>query len=211
MSGLLNRLASQAFGAAVSNEPRIRPAASVHARVPFQQPEPDSRQPSLRTLPELPAENPARDPGVRTETKPAPARFDAAATVDQAARRQPGAFAPLVGFRPTPQFVEKASVATPAQRAPQVGEFESRTPRALLAEVPVGPVPPPTIAPLTPARLQIEPTRSRAAGEPTEVHVHIGRIEVTAMPEPAAAAKKPRPPARSTRPLSEYLARPRSP
>jgi hypothetical protein len=41
--------------------------------------------------------------------------------------------------------------------------------------------------------------------------VHIGRIEVTATPEPAAASKKPRAQARSTRPLSEYLARRRQP
>lgn len=44
--------------------------------------------------------------------------------------------------------------------------------------------------------------------EPSEVHVHIGRIEVTAVHEPSPRFSKREHP-RSTKTLEEYLARPR--
>jgi hypothetical protein len=43
--------------------------------------------------------------------------------------------------------------------------------------------------------------------EPTEVHVHIGRIEVIAAPEPAAPKSNRTSASRSTLPLADYLAR----
>ena len=45
-----------------------------------------------------------------------------------------------------------------------------------------------------------------AAGEPTEVHVHIGRIEVTALQQPSAPRKTPRS-GRTPMSLDDYLAR----
>jgi hypothetical protein len=48
--------------------------------------------------------------------------------------------------------------------------------------------------------------RDLARDEPPEVHVHIGRIEVIAAPEPAPAKKRAAP-ARNTLPLADYLAR----
>jgi hypothetical protein len=118
---------------------------------------------------------------------------------------------PPFDARPKLRIIEHTSVNAPAPSRPASGEIQSRAPRPLLGESHHVPAQPASIAPLTPPRPQIEPARNRAAAEPTEVHVHIGRIEVVAMPEPAAASKKPRAQPRSTRPLSEYLARRRQP
>jgi hypothetical protein len=49
--------------------------------------------------------------------------------------------------------------------------------------------------------------RPEGRREPTEVHVHIGRIEVIAAPEPAAPNKQHKSPQRSTLPLADYLAK----
>jgi hypothetical protein len=56
------------------------------------------------------------------------------------------------------------------------------------------------------------PTRTDLAGtdeQPTEVHVHIGRIEVSAVHE-APPQKKSRPAARRSASLTDYLARRKS-
>lgn len=81
---------------------------------------------------------------------------------------------------------------------------EARQPAALLPPVPA---PMPSLAdPWTTAVPRRARTADRATDtEPTEVHVTIGRIEVTAVREPAAA---PKPAARRNAPMSldEYLA-----
>ena len=81
---------------------------------------------------------------------------------------------------------------------------ETRQPAALLPPVPA---PTPSLAdPWTTAVPRSTRTADRATDtEPTEVHVTIGRIEVTAVREPAAA---PKPAARRNAPMSldEYLA-----
>jgi hypothetical protein len=41
--------------------------------------------------------------------------------------------------------------------------------------------------------------------ETTEVHVHIGRIELTALPDAPAPKKKPKPATSPARSLSDYL------
>ena len=51
-----------------------------------------------------------------------------------------------------------------------------------------------------------QPTSAPQDNEPTEVHVHIGRIEVTAITEPAPAPAKPRR-GKPTMSLEEYLAK----
>jgi hypothetical protein len=68
--------------------------------------------------------------------------------------------------------------------------------------------------PVLPAPGSIRPAvadRSKASSDPesTEVHVHIGRIEVTALPAPAAPKQRERP-VRQSVPLSDYLAKRRS-
>jgi hypothetical protein len=77
-------------------------------------------------------------------------------------------------------------------------------PAPLLAQAPLPKVVPFTGTPMPPPRNPAREPEHRE--EPTEVHVHIGRIEVTAAPEPAAP-KKTRPAPRETRPLADYLAR----
>jgi hypothetical protein len=59
------------------------------------------------------------------------------------------------------------------------------------------------------AESQRRPERARDVEQPTEVHVHIGRIDVTAAREPPAP-KKSRKSSRETLPLAEYLSRRRS-
>jgi hypothetical protein len=51
------------------------------------------------------------------------------------------------------------------------------------------------------------PGETRAPDAPNEVHVHIGRIEVTAVHEPATAKPKARAPGRQPMSLENYLAR----
>ena len=82
---------------------------------------------------------------------------------------------------------------------------------------PIGVIPEPLLGPLSPGLYQrsavrpysmAEPFESRTRNEPenTEVHVHIGRIEVTAVHE-AAPERPKRPPARGPMSLDEYLTR----
>ncbi len=88
-----------------------------------------------------------------------------------------------------------ARVVHAALPTPLLGEFVS-TPAAAAATS--------TIRPTAPQ----DATNLRADAEPTEVHVHIGRIEVTAVYPPAATPlrRRDRPP-RQTLPLSDYLAK----
>jgi hypothetical protein len=74
---------------------------------------------------------------------------------------------------------------------PLIGETAASRPRS-----PFGPI--------RPAVADV--TKTAQDGEPTEVHVHIGRIEVTALPAPAAPKRRERP-ARQSPPLADYLAK----
>jgi hypothetical protein len=82
-------------------------------------------------------------------------------------------------------------------------------------------VPPPMLAPAPPALTSVPPGRAsapparsasmagvhrHATSEPTEVHVSIGRIELTAVHEAPPPARRPAP-AKPSLPLHEYLAR----
>ena len=86
-------------------------------------------------------------------------------------------------------------------------EVAEKPPRPLLEEVEAISSPP-VIAPAAQPSLAVTvaPNGSRAA-EPTEVHVHIGCIEVIAAPEAGAPKKNRAAPARNTLPLADYLAR----
>lgn len=79
-------------------------------------------------------------------------------------------------------------------------------------------IPEPLLAPVAPdAGPRAEPSRQdRQAGAkrdtavsdmPDEVHVHIGRVEVTAVREPAPAKPRTRTPGRQPMSLQDYLAR----
>jgi hypothetical protein len=65
----------------------------------------------------------------------------------------------------------------------------------------------PTVSSLrAPAAAITAATPATQHTQTNEVHVHIGRIDITALQD-APAERKPRAPARQTRPLSDYLAR----
>jgi hypothetical protein len=85
---------------------------------------------------------------------------------------------------------------------------EPAVPTPLLDEIITAPLPPRTIAPAFVHGASASQSGHATAGsEPTEVHVHIGRIEVTAVAEPEKP-KKTRPSApRQTLSLADYLAR----
>jgi hypothetical protein len=65
---------------------------------------------------------------------------------------------------------------------------------------------PPTQArrPAIGGRAPIAPVEASAPGHPDEIHIHIGRIEVTAAPAPAPV-RIPSRPVRQTQSLSDYL------
>lgn len=214
MSGLLNRLASQALttNSARASEAGIRPAASVHAQVPIGPANgSEASVPTLRVYSQAPSEDPTKKLRMQGTARIASFPTGSAATADSAGHQRSIAPSPPFDARPELRIIEHTSVSTPTQSRLASGEIQSRAPRPLLGESHHVPAQSASIAPLTSPRLQIEPARNQSTAEPTEVHVHIGRIEVMAMPEPAAASKKPRAQTRSTRPLSEYLARRRQP
>jgi hypothetical protein len=201
MSGLLQRLADQAVGAQASSAPRIRPAASVHAQVSVSQP---YEVAVARPVPMLVSEAPPMAP---QDSPPASPQ-----------RLSPQAFSktvqPVGGdrqFAPQPEIPgpSEARAAPPrVLHEPSNGrashEFAETAPPPLLGEAQVISAPS-AITPVTPAPLPAVAMSGDARAKPTEVHVHIGRIEVIAAPEPVP--KKGRTTSRNTLPLSDYLAR----
>jgi hypothetical protein len=209
VSRLLQRLASQALGA---GGPRVRSASAVHAQVPIALPvreraraidvargfdadptpaepdagrgaRPDTALPPVHERLETPVER-----GSRAET----ARSLADVTFDAGGPRDPVAPSSDPWQPPNDQRAVPAPLPTPL-----LGSVESTSAAAIVTGA-IRPAAPPDANP-------------RASAEPTEVHVHIGRIEVTALH--AAAAAPPRRgerPARQTVPLSDYLAKRRS-
>ncbi len=102
--------------------------------------------------------------------------------------------------RPSGQPVSQHRVARDARLAHDPTETRhqrSSPPRTAL--------PQPVRAPATPAQPRGR-DRSAAADEATEVHVHIGRIEVTAL-QPAPAPRKPTRTGRTPLSLDDYLSR----
>ena len=193
MSGLLQRLAAQALGA---SRPRIRSAAAMHAQVPLALPSHASREPSEGTR--TPAGAAASTTVAPT---PAASRENEAAAANDAA----SASGRLIAEAAIAQRIDDGRTPQPDVNAALTASVpvpESRAPAALLGQ---------TAAPVMPAAGSIRPAllhqpTERSSHETTEVHVHIGRIEVTALPAPAAPTPKPRP-VRPTVPLSDYLAK----
>jgi hypothetical protein len=129
-----------------------------------------------------------------------------------------------VGLRttqsPTPQTTAERSDSGQAQ---VVGPASSRAslkgitlplatkrsvlgPQSMLHEAAPSPIAPLVYAPLMNAIRErgsnFQPDGRR---ETTEVHVHIGRIELTALPDAPAPKKKPKPATSPARSLSDYL------
>jgi hypothetical protein len=204
MSGLLQRLAGQALGGQVSGTPPIRPAASVHAQVPMGIPqEAEGTRPLLGTAPDAPRlaeqDERAAAPVARGPMRNAETAHRSIETVHEAT--SPPARAHATETRgPMPPAAHGYAARLPSH------DSSDRAPQPLLEETQAASVPP-AIAPASPPvqTLNLGHTESRA--EPTEVHVHIGRIEVIAAPEPAAPKKVRHTATRNTRPLDEYLAR----
>jgi hypothetical protein len=101
------------------------------------------------------------------------------------------------------------TVATPAFRAPLPASDDARLepgqPQPLLGEIV-------SATPVTTVKGAIHPVisaeRVTRSADTTEVHVHIGRIEVTALQSPPSASSKRRERAApQTMPLSQYLAK----
>ena len=197
MTGMFGRLANQAKAGSGPERSRIRPASVVHAPVPLS----SAREPEvpLMTAPAHAVEEVLADPVVATT-----------GVSHLMASSVPGAHqAPLApatspaGAQPT-QVLELNRVIV---RDMQANERTRDVPAPLLAESPPPPLVPFSVAPFVGAPRERSNDPSVRRGEPTEVHVHIGRIEVTGAPEPAPA-KRPKPAApRETLPLADYLSR----
>ena len=198
MTGMFGRLANQAMAGSGPERSRIRPASVVHAHVPLS----SAREPEvpLMTAPAHAVEEVLADPVVATPT----GRSHLMASSVPRAHQAPLAPAtPPAGAQPT-QVLERDRVIV---RDMQANERTRDVPAPLLPESPPPRLVPFSVAPFVGAPRERSNDQSVRRDEPTEVHVHIGRIEVTGAPEPAPA-KRPKPAApRETLPLADYLSR----
>jgi hypothetical protein len=205
VSRLLQRLTGQARGA---GGPRIRPAAAMRAQVP------------IAFAPREP--NGAIDASTALESAP---RSDAGGFLNRPASHEgPRQPSNVVSPQAMPTVATTRDPEMPFAAAPPVvdrGATAPLPPPFLVPDIIVAPPAPTAIAPIRPAAAAIitpirpavtREARTDASGDPTEVHVHIGRIEVTALPAPTASipARRERT-ARPRVPLSDYLAKRRSP
>jgi len=183
MSGLLRRLAGQVVP---NGAPRVRAAESLRRAPPIVMPSGSERREAATSLARAPLE---------------------------ATRREQAFTRSLAGV------AEPATVAAPA------ASFEAERPSSRAEDPPwLVPPPLPELAPALelvrveprlgdaamPARYAPEERRESDPGyarhaEPSEVHVHIGRIEVTAVQEPPSRRTK-REPQRPSPSLEDYLA-----
>jgi hypothetical protein len=191
VSGLLKRLAGQAIGAqAPQAMQRVRPAMSMHAQVPaFPTREDDESMAEPRSR--VPAPDPS---GSQIGRASPPRGRDLAFAASTSGSQSPRAHQAMSGRSSRTETDEHRS-----------HEVTTNLPQPLFDEVPITNLPA-GIAVAAPAPVIAVPPREHSRNEPTEVHVHIGRIEVIAAPEPVAP-KKSRQASRETLPLSDYLAR----
>jgi hypothetical protein len=191
VSTFLQRLASQAVGA---GEPRVCAAARTRATVPI-------------VMPAGHASGMPDAGGLQAAD-----RTSHAPDIDRDANRD-------AASRPLELLVP--ALAGPQRAAPRPAAPPDVHPREVAdAAAPAAPIPEPLLAvveravPVQIAVGSIQPAArpaqiTRAGAEPSEVHVHIGRIEVTAVPVPAPPRKREATPRRSLA-LSDYLAKRRS-
>lgn len=207
MSGLFQRLVGQAAGglapSAGSNVGRIRSAASVHALVPVAPPPAEQAGPE-RDLPHL-ATRGSDELRPITSAAPLPAQKAGYDT------RAPGMIREARSEPPPnyPARVAAAAVAPPPPnetREPGSTSIVDRAPQPLLEEdhatrTPIT-IEPHAVRPVPPPHAIVA-----ARAESSEVHVHIGRIEVIAAPETSPPKKNRATQVRETLPLADYLAR----
>lgn len=202
MSGVLQRLAVQARS---PNPTRVRPATSVHAQAP--------------TAPSASSDTPVLDthriePNHQSRTKPEGHLVDAPWTnaFPEASSRHTGTSAR--SETSSTQRIKDAT-AEPAEsphpvRVTAEGKRESTAPSPLLEDVEIASQSTSNAVPApSPMQFPVRLALSTSSAESREVHVHIGRIEVTAVHEPVPSRKKTAPP-RQTRLLSDYLSRRRT-
>jgi hypothetical protein len=212
MSGLLQRLAGQALNSnarAIASK-RIRPAAGVQAQLPLGMA--TDGGPAILTIPQTVTSS--IDPDRRLDATPNAGETrgggdSKGATRDFTPDRAPDAHSPALNPRTATRLEQTAASIAPLPSSSALN-IEGRAPQLLLGEEPVAVSPLPAITPMVLRRTQGKAAQARSESEPTEVHVHIGRIEVTARQEPAVP-KKARAAPRSSVPLSEYLARGKHP
>lgn len=205
MSGLLQRLVGQASRAQPTGASRIRPAISLHAHV------------DLGTPPELEGTSPVADlPSPKPILHTPDAR--AADLGQEVELRDPVSVAQPVGTprSPTPrttsitasrldEHIPARVAANEKSRAPTPLDYQGRAPQPLLEETQAA-ASAPTVTAIAPTPSAHALTPQNSYTGTNEVHVHIGRVEVVAVPE-APAPKKNRAATRNSLPLADYLAR----
>jgi hypothetical protein len=95
--------------------------------------------------------------------------------------------------------------ANEKSRAPTPLDYQGRAPQPLLEETQAA-ASAPTVTAIAPTPSAHALTPQNSYTGTNEVHVHIGRVEVVAVPE-APAPKKNRAATRNSLPLADYLAR----
>jgi hypothetical protein len=209
VSGLLQRLASQAVGA---SGPRIRSAERMRAQVPIVMAGP-AAGPAAGISLGLDASGHADEaplPHTPLQTIDVPADRGAGPRANE---RQIGNLADASqdheGHRLAPHIPVTARTPDHASVMPREATHEHSV--AAAAPIPLlgqSVLPPRAVQAASSIRFAKPPeTRPLTPTEPTEVHVHIGRIEVTAVHTPAAPPRKREGSTRQTVPLAEYLAR----
>ena len=204
MSGLLQRLAAQAIAQRDGGVPvRIRSAIGVHARIPL--------GPGAVESAETVSETKTQTSGARAANsqtllvvEDTPAAIHTV-VVDAPKKSQ--------DISESEHPVQTPHFRAPARKAPADARTNERVtwthfPSRLLPEQPKVPIPAMELQ-LPPAPSAREPLMERTAASPapTEVHVHIGRIDVIAPPESTAPKKARASNSRPTVPLSDFLAR----
>lgn len=212
MSGLLQRLTGQAMNAqtGMPGASRIRPSSAVDAR-PAQR----DALPVVDVPSSLPAMREATAGFEMVRSPPAPRAKPTG--LELVTRRRPESMlpdAPLDRVSPVASL-DGANPGVPPQ--PMAGQQEmhgqeaaTRVPKPLLPATAVM-YPPATAMHSKGAEATGDGDTARAAATPTEVHVHIGRIDVIAAAEPPAPKRTRENTVRKTQSLSEYLARGRNP
>jgi len=203
LSGLVQRLVGQALG--TSGQLRVRPAASVQPQAPLGTPA--EVEQAAKIMPDIPR---IVDTAPRADHQ----RVSAKRETNQRPVTTPEPVLPTAQDVPRvgmARVVARERNAAPDFPTPRIRDLGERTPARLLREQPTAAAPAAAGMPLLEIRTAREAVSNHATAEATEVHVHIGRIEVVAAPEPAKQQKKTRESARSTPPLADYLARRRRP
>jgi hypothetical protein len=199
VSGLLRNLSAQALG-------RSAAVRSV-VRLPYA---------ALPTMSELPGSEQAGPPPAPVASVAAPPDM-----AERTVRSQPGiahGTPPLLLPR-RHNDASDAPLFSHAMRAPADGEIAAPAMHPPAGSVAPAPVPPPALVPTTPhvvpplafvmpplgaAAGPAVAHRTSGGGETTEVHVSIGRIELTAVQEASPPARRA-PPAKPLLSLKDYL------